>query len=125
MATAMNNTLHADDRRRSAGFIPAVITPELRAAIEREARSLLDAATFLIDYLNEADQPIMDLEPDADGEAEADEASVQPVTLSPDRASPLTYRPSARQQRAAYRRNGDRIPSNLRRLNGLFDRGRT
>ena len=60
------------------------------------------------------------MEPDVDGEAEVDEARAQPVTLCPDHSRAVTYRPSARQQRAAYRRNGDPIPANFRRFGGVF-----
>ncbi|WP_458094752.1 hypothetical protein [Roseomonas sp. WA12] len=107
-------------RRRQLPFAALVMTPELRAAIEREAHSLLDAATFLIDFLNAADRPTLDMEPDAEGEAEPDEASAQPVTLAPDWVRPVqVIRPTRRQMRQAYRRNGDPIPANLC---GLFGR---
>ncbi|WP_043838364.1 hypothetical protein [Muricoccus aerilatus] len=129
MASAIHSTLQAEGRRRGAGFIPAVMTPELRAEIRNraenlmdEARAALDGATYLINLLDAADRPVIDLEPNADGEAEPDEASAQPVTLSPDRVPVLTYRPSVRQQRAAYRCNGDPVPTNLRR--GMFGSAR-
>ncbi|MBI0538984.1 hypothetical protein D9599_25870 [Roseomonas sp. KE2513] len=127
MAFAIHSTLHAEDRRRGAGFIPAVMTPELRTEIRNraevlmdEARAALDGATYLINLLDAADRLVIDLEPDADGETEAGEDSAQPITLSPDRVPVLTYRPSARQMRAAYRRNGDPTPATLRR--GMFGR---
>jgi len=53
-----------------------------------------------------------------DAEAEADEAWVQPLTLCPDRRAAVVYRPTAKQQRAAYRANGDAVPSSLRGLIG-------
>ncbi|WP_424140336.1 hypothetical protein [Roseomonas chloroacetimidivorans] len=57
----------------------------------------------------------MDIEPDVEGEAEPEEASQQPVTLVPDWARPVqVVRPSHREMREAYRRNGDPIPANLR-----------
>lgn len=94
--------------RRRSSSVPAA----LRARLER----LIEEA---IEALNALDAQHADLEPDHDGEAEPGEVSAQPVTLAPDRRL-VVHRPSARQQRAAYRRNGDPIPSNLRR--GLFGR---
>ncbi|TPG41934.1 hypothetical protein EAH89_28215 [Roseomonas nepalensis] len=90
-----------------------ILTPALRARIEA-------LAAFLVDLLDAADAPHADIEPDTDGELEPDEASTQPATLCPDRARVRTYRPSARQQCAACRRNGDPIPANLRRFGGVF-----
>ncbi|MFC0389492.1 hypothetical protein [Muricoccus vinaceus] len=97
-----------------------VLTPAVRDRMEAQISAFLDSANFLLDMLDAADAQHADKEPDSDGEAEADEASTQPSTLSPDRARAITHRPSARQMRAAYRRNGDPIPSNLRRFNGVF-----
>ena len=117
MATA--NLSFADGmRRRPAEPVAVILTPALRARIEA-------LATFLVDLLDAADAPQADMEPDTDGEAEADEAGAQPVTLSPDRFRTATYRPSARQQRAAYRRNGDPLPANLRRFGSLVGGVRT
>jgi hypothetical protein len=64
-----------------------------------------------------------DLEPDADGEAEPDEASAQPFTFSMDRFPPVVHRPSAAEMRRAYRKIGAPIPGNLRF--DIFGRART
>ena len=123
MATA--NPTFTEGRRRSPESMAAVvITPDVRACLRRQIEALLDAATFLMDMLDAADAQHADMEPDCDGEADADEASVQPVMLSPDRCRAVTHRLSARQMRAAYRRNGDPIPANLRRFNGVFGSAR-
>jgi len=53
-----------------------------------------------------------------DAEPDVDEAWAQPPTLCPDRRAAVVYRPSAKQQRAAYRANGDAVPANLRGLLG-------
>jgi hypothetical protein len=85
-----------------------------------EARAALDGAAYFVNFLDAADRPTIDLETDADGEADAIEASAQPVTLAPPPVRAVQqHRPTRRQMRAAYRRNGDPIPANLR---GLFGR---
>jgi hypothetical protein len=63
---------------------------------------------------NAADAPLLDMEPDADGEAEPDEASAQPFTLAMDRFPPVVHRPSVAQMRRAYRETGAAVPANLR-----------
>lgn len=130
MADTIHTTLHGVGRR-TLPFAAAVMTPELRAEIRNRAESLmdeaqaaLDGAFYLINLLDAADRPVIDLEPDADSEAEPDEANAQPLTLSPDHCPLAIHRPSAAQQRAAYRRNGDAIPSNLRRFGRMFGGGR-
>jgi hypothetical protein len=104
----------ATDARRRRTITPLSVPPEIRARISAEIRSLLDRAEALIDFLNAADAPLLDMEPDTDGEAEPDEASAQPITLAMDRFPPVVHRPSAAQMRAAYRRIGAAIPANLR-----------
>jgi hypothetical protein len=111
MATA-HHTLLQDGRR--APIIPVSIPLEIRARISAEIRSLLDRAEMLIDFLNAADAPLLDLEPDCDGEAEPDEASAQPLTLAMDRFPPVVHRPSVAQMRRAYRKVGAPVPANLR-----------
>jgi hypothetical protein len=138
MATA-HHTLLQDGRRPP--IVPLSVPPEIRARITGEIRSLLDRAEALIDFLNAADAPLLDLEPDADGEAEPDEASAQPLTLAPDRANVVqmprrlrhvegitsaapidwaasmpaaVHRPSNREMRRAYRETGAPVPANLR-----------
>lgn len=122
MATATPTTLHAEVRRGAALPLAAMMTPGLRAEIVQraaalmdEARSALNAAQFLIECLDAADRPMIDLEPDHDGEEEPDEAAAQPVTLAPHACPLATIRPTAAEMRAAYRRNGDPVPRNLRR----------
>lgn len=97
----------------------AITTRRETSARARRRATLEDIITRAIAQLDALDWD-PDLEPDSDGEVEPDEASEQLVTLSPDRVRILTHRPSARQQRAAYRRNGDPVPSNLRRFGGMF-----
>jgi hypothetical protein len=111
MATA-HLTLSLNERR--APIVPLSVPPEVRTRIAAEIRSLLDRAEALIDFLNTADAPLLDLEPDTDGEAEPDEASAQPFTLAMDRFPPVVHRPSATEMRQAYRRTGAPIPANLR-----------
>ena len=120
MATANNTFTDIGRRRRPESMAAMVLTPVVRARMEAQISAFLDSANFLLDMLDAADAQHADMEPDCDGEADVDEASAQPVTLSPDRSRAVTYRPSARQMRAAYRRNGDPIPANLRRFNGIF-----
>jgi hypothetical protein len=112
MATAQH-ILDCQDGRRAV-VIPLHVPPEIRTRITAEIRSLLDRAEALIDFLNAADAPLLDLEPDADGEAEPDEASAQPITLAMDRFPPVVHRPSAAQMRRAYRETGAAVPANLR-----------
>jgi len=119
MAT-VNSTFTEGRRRRPNTMASVVITPDLRACLHGQINAFLDAANFLLRMLDTADAQHADMEPDSDGEAEPDEASAQPATLSPDRARAVTHRPSARQMRAAYRHNGDPIPANLRPLASLF-----
>ncbi|MBP0493996.1 hypothetical protein [Roseomonas indoligenes] len=102
------------------------MTPKLRVEMGRkaeelldEARAAMDGAAYLIGFLDAADRPVMDLEPDCDGEDEPEEASAQPVTLAPDRVCDTVHRPTRRQMVAAYRRVGAPVPANLR---GLFGR---
>jgi hypothetical protein len=104
----------APDARRRPPATPLSVPPETRSRISAEIRSLLDRAETLIDFLNAADAPLLDMEPDAEGEAEPDEASAQPFTLAMDRFPPVVHRPSAREMRQAYRRTGSPIPANLR-----------
>ena len=74
----------------------------------------------LIALLDAADASSADMEPDAEGEAEPAEASARPVTLPPNWVLPVQHiTPTRAQMRAAYRRNGDPVPVNLR---GLFGR---
>ncbi|MCR0980623.1 hypothetical protein [Roseomonas populi] len=122
-----------DPRRRPLPFAAAVMTAELRAAIEQkaqqlmdEARAALDGAAYLIDFLDAADRPILDMEPDADGEASDDVGEEEhqepwdaPITLAPDITHARVIRPTRRQMAAAYRRVGAPVPANLR---GLFGR---
>jgi len=103
---------------RRTPFAAAVMTADLRAAISREATQLLDAATFLLDFLNAADAPAEDMEPDHDGEAETVEGWLQPVTLAPPVRPVVTIRPTRAQMRAAYRRIGAPVPAELRGLIG-------
>jgi hypothetical protein len=112
MATA-HHTLDRRDGRRAPIF-PITVEPQIRAGIEAEIRVLLDRANNLIDFLNAADAPLLDLEPDHDGEASPDEASAQPFTLAMDRFPPVVHRPSAAQMRCAYRETGTAVPANLR-----------
>ncbi|WP_424135139.1 hypothetical protein [Roseomonas chloroacetimidivorans] len=81
----------------------------------RTLRARLEVlVTNTIDMLDALDGDY-DLEPDAEGEAEPDEASQQPVTLVPDWVRPVqVLRPSHREMRDAYRRIGAPIPANLR-----------
>jgi hypothetical protein len=111
MATA-HHTLLQDGRRPS--IVPLSVPPEIRTRITAEIRSLLDRAEALIDFLNAADAPLLDMEPDVDGEAEPDEASAQPITLAMDRSPPVVHRPSVAQMRRAYRKTGAAVPANLR-----------
>jgi hypothetical protein len=104
----------ATDTRRTPPAIPLSVPPEIRTRISAEIRSLLDRADALIDFLNAADAPLLDLEPDTDGEAEPDEASAQPITLAMDRFPPVVHRPSVAQMRRAYRETGAAVPANLR-----------
>ncbi|WP_424138577.1 hypothetical protein [Roseomonas chloroacetimidivorans] len=88
--------LSLGERRRPPDLAPAA---ELRALRER----LEVLVTNTIDMLD-----------GLDGRAEPDEAD-QPVTLVPDWARPVqALRPSPREMREAYCRNGDPIPANLR-----------
>lgn len=137
------------DTKSNVTALRSVLTPALRARIEAKVASLLDNATMLLGVLDDADRATFDMEPDFDGEEdnqdccaaadddpvsmpdrqnrndfaagtpEDDEASAQPITLSPDRRPVVVYRPTAKEMRAAYRRNGDPIPANLRRFRGL------
>ena len=116
MATANPTFTGTGRRRRPESMAAMVLTPAVRSRMEAQISAFLDGANFLLDMLDAADAQHADKEPDVDGEAEPDEASAQPVTLSPDRARAVTHRPSARQMCAAYRRNGDPIPANLRSL---------
>jgi hypothetical protein len=100
------------DARRRPAVKPLSVPPEIRTRITAEIRSLLDRAAYLIDFLNAADAPLLDMEPDADGEA--DEASAQPLTLAMDRFPPVVHRPSVAQMRRAYRATGTAVPANLR-----------
>jgi hypothetical protein len=93
------------------------------AARSRRRAELEDIITRAIAQLDAMDWD-PDLEPDEDGEEDADEASAQPITLSPDRRPVVVHRPSARQMRAAYRRNGDPIPANLRGFGSVFGSAR-
>jgi hypothetical protein len=102
------------DARRRPTIIPLSVAPEIRSKITEEIRTLLDRAEALIDFLNAADAPLLDLEPDYDSEAEPDEASAQPITLAMDRFPPVVHRPSGAQMRRAYRETGAPIPANLR-----------
>ncbi|MBP0445027.1 hypothetical protein J8J14_09565 [Roseomonas sp. SSH11] len=107
----------AEPRRRP----PAAITIDLqtRARISAEIRTLLDRADLLIAFLNAADAPLTDMEPDTEGEPEPDEASAQPVTLAPAWVRPVVvHRPTRAEMRAAYRLAGEPVPSNLRGLLG-------
>jgi hypothetical protein len=104
----------ATDARRRPPVIPLSVQPEIRTRITAEVRALLDRAEALIDFLNAADAPLLDMEPDADGEAEPDEASAQPFTLAMDRFPPVVHRPSAADMRRAYRETGAAVPANLR-----------
>jgi hypothetical protein len=104
----------APDARRRPAVTPLSVPPEIRTRISAEIRSLLDRADALIDFLNAADAPLLDLEPDADGEAEPDEASAQPFTLAMDRFPPVVHRPSVAQMHCAYRKTGAAVPANLR-----------
>jgi hypothetical protein len=104
----------ATDTRRTPPAIPLSVPPEIRTRISAEIRSLLDRADALIDFLNAADAPLLDLEPDTDGEAEPDEASAQPLALAMDRFPPVVHRPSVAQMRRAYRETGAAVPANLR-----------
>jgi hypothetical protein len=92
--------------------------PVLSAA---EVRTRLESIiTDAIDMLDALDAQHADMEPDVEGEAEPDEASIQPTILTPDWIRPvMLHRPSPAEMRAAYRRNGDPVPANLR---GLFGR---
>ncbi|MBP0446698.1 hypothetical protein J8J14_18130 [Roseomonas sp. SSH11] len=118
-ARRSDHSTAAEPRRRPP--VAITIDSPTRARISDEIRTLLDRAEALIDFLNAADAPLLDLEPDADGEAEPDEASAQPVTLAPTWAPPVTiHRPTRAEMRAAYRRNGDPVPANLRSLLGRF-----
>ncbi|TPG45688.1 hypothetical protein EAH89_26155 [Roseomonas nepalensis] len=108
------------DTKSNVTALRSVLTPALRARIEAKVASLLDGATMLLRVLDDADRANLDMEPDADGEAEVAEASGQPLTLSPDRSPVVVHRPTAREMRAAYRRNGDPVPANLRRFGGGF-----
>jgi hypothetical protein len=103
---------HQDGRR--AVVIPLHVPLEVHARISAEIRSLLDRAETLIDFLNAADAPLLDMEPGADGEAEPDEASAQPLALAMDRFAPVVHRPSVAQMRRAYRETGAAVPANLR-----------
>jgi hypothetical protein len=104
----------AMDARRRPPITPLSVPPEIRARIAEEVRSLLDRAEALIDFLAAADAPLLDLEPDYDGEAEPDETSAQPLTLVMDRFPPVVHRPSVAQMRRAYRETGAAVPANLR-----------
>jgi hypothetical protein len=104
----------AMDARRRPSVTPLSLPPEIRAGITKEIRSLLDRAETLIDFLNAADAPLLDMEPDADGEAEPEEASARPLTLAMDRFPPVVHRPSVAQMRRAYRETGAAVPANLR-----------
>jgi hypothetical protein len=121
MAT-VNSTFTGTAGRRPP-IIPLSVSTEIRARISAEIRSLLDRAEALIDFLNAADAPLLELEPDADGEAEPDEASAQPFTLAMDRFPPVVHRPSAAEMRRAYRKIGAPVPGNLRF--DIFGRART
>lgn len=111
---ATSNLSAADGmRRRPTEPVAVILTPALCSRIEV-------LAAFLVDLRDAADAPRADMEPDTQGEAEPDEASRQLATLCPDWAPVRTYRPSARQQRAAFCRNRDPIPANLRRLGGIL-----
>jgi hypothetical protein len=113
-------------------------------------RAQLEALiTDALDMLDDLDGDT-NLEPDADGEAEPEEASAQPLTLAPDRANvvqmprrlrhvegitssapidwashmpPVVHRPSVAQMRRAYRETGAAVPANLRF--DIFGRART
>jgi hypothetical protein len=104
----------ATDARRRRTITPLSVPPEIRAKITEEIRSLLDRAEALIDFLNAADAPLLDMEPDVDGEADPDEASAQAFTLAMDRFPPIVHRPSVAEMRRAYRKIGAPIPANLR-----------
>jgi hypothetical protein len=129
MATA-HLTLSLDERR--APIVPLSVPPEVRTRIAAEIRSLLDRAEALIDFLNAADAPLLDMEPDADGEADPDadgeadpdEASAQPTILAPDwMRLQVVHRPTIAEQYAAYCRLGLPVPRTHRR--GLFRRARS
>jgi hypothetical protein len=77
-------------------------------------RAQLEALiTDALDMLDDLDGDT-NMEPDAEGEAEPDEASAQPFTLAMDRFPPVVHRPSAAQMRRAYRKIGAAVPANLR-----------
>jgi hypothetical protein len=84
------------------------------AGEKRTLRAQLEALiTDALDMLDRLDGDT-DLEPDADYEAEPDEASAQPITLAMDRFPPVVHRPSVAQMRQAYRETGAAVPANLR-----------
>ncbi|MBB5695513.1 hypothetical protein [Muricoccus pecuniae] len=61
---------------------------ELRARLEAVAAEAIDTAARAIEFLDELDARHADMEPDHDGEAEAEEVSAQAVTLAPDWVRP-------------------------------------
>ena len=72
-------------------------TPAERQAIATLREAILDRVEQLLDLADALDGD-PDLEPDADGEAEPDEASLHPATLAADRVPAVLVRPPARMQ---------------------------
>jgi hypothetical protein len=108
-------TFQGENGISTTDTLPVLSAAEVRT---RLASIITDA----IDMLDALDARHADMEPDVEGEGEPDEASIQPTILTPDWISPvMLHRPSPAEMRAAYRRNGDPIPANLR---GLFGRVR-
>jgi hypothetical protein len=105
--------------RASAPVIPNLFpsSGENLSPLAGEKRTLRTQLAALItdalDMLDRLDGDT-DLEPDAEGEAEPEEASAQPLTLAMDRFPPVVHRPSIAQMRRAYRETGAAVPANLR-----------
>lgn len=104
--------------RRPLAAAPGTSRRRRRPLTRAEMRASLEAAVAAALSLLDAMDGDPDMEADHDGEAEVDEGSAQPITLSPDRRPVVVHRPNARQMRGADRGNGDPISANLRGLLG-------
>ena len=89
-----------------------ITVPNVRARLE-------EAIQRAIETLDAFDAQRADLEPDADAEPDTDDCcQASDDILAPKLRSERVRLPTLAEMRAAYRRNGDPIPANLRGLLG-------